>query len=154
MKSAITIIAIVFVAICGITARAQVKPKPKPSASPTTNALTIKATAAYSEVLLRKAELTAELESLLIEYTDEYPKAKSIKTELTFLQKEIDRLLAVAPSDAGKLSTALGKLMIRKAQVETELVKLQADYNEEHPDLKAARRKVEVFESAIKEILN
>ncbi len=154
MKSAITIFAILIVAICGITAHAQVKPKPTPSVSPTTKTATIRATAAYSEVLLRKSELMADLESLLVEYTEEYPKARSIKTELTFLQKEIDRLLAVAPSDAGKLSTALGKLMIRKAQVETELVKLQADYNEEHPDLKAARRKVEVFESAIKEILN
>ncbi len=154
MRTTFVIIAIVIVASCGMSVRAQIKPKPTPSVTPATTAVTIKATAAYSEVLLRKAELTADLESLLIEYTEEYPKAKSIRIELGFLQKEIDRLLAVAPSDAAKLSTALGKLMIRKAQVETELVKLQADYNEEHPDLKAARRKVEVFESAIKEILN
>lgn len=154
MRSTFAIIAVLITAICGISVRAQVKPKPTPTVTPSTSAVTIKATPAYSEVLLHKAELTADLESLLIEYTEDYPKAKSIRIELGFLQKEIDRLLAVPPSDAGKLSTALGKLMIRKAQVETELVKLQADYNEEHPDLKAARRKVEVFESAIREILN
>jgi uncharacterized protein involved in exopolysaccharide biosynthesis len=131
-----------------VAAAAQVKPKPAPAANNT-----IKASAAYSEVLLRKAELTAELEGLLVDYQDEYPPVRNLRTELGFLQKEIDRLLSVAPADAGKLSSALGKLMVRKAQALTDLAKLQRDYTDDHPEVKSAKRKAEVFETAIKEIL-
>lgn len=142
------ILIVVMLLGCALAAGAQVKPKPTPTAiSP------VKATAAYSEVLLRKAELTAELESLLTEYTEEYPPAQLIRAELGFVQKGIDRLLAVAPADIPKLSVALGKLMIRKAQSEAEWWKLQLDYKEDHPDVKSAKRKIEVFEAAIKEIL-
>ncbi len=129
---------------------AQVKPKPTPVPAAVS---AVKATAAYSEVLLRKAERTAELEGLLSEYTEEYPTVRLIRTELGFLQKEIDRLLAVPATDTAKLSTALGKLMVLKVQAETELWKLQLDYADEHPDVKSVKRKISVFESAIREIL-
>jgi predicted nuclease with TOPRIM domain len=139
----------VFTAILlpAVAANAQVKPKPA-AVSP------VKGTAAYSEVLLQKAELTAELESLLSEYTEDYPVVKKLRIEVGLLQKEIDRLLAIAPTEMGKLSTALGKLMIRKTQAETELWKLRQNYADEHPDIKSAKRKVEIFEAAIREILN
>ena len=113
----------------------------------------VKATPAYAELLLRRTELTSSVESLLLDYTEEYPKVKEIKVELGFLKIEIDRLLAVKPGDTGKLSIALGKLMLRKVELETELDALRAQYKDEHPDVKKARRKVEVFESAIREIL-
>lgn len=133
---------------CVLAVSAQVKPKtPAQAVSP------VRATGAFSEVLLRKAELSADLESMLVEYTEEYPPAQLIRAELDFLQKEIDRLLAVAPADIPKLSVALGKLMVRKAQAATEWWKLQRDYKEDHPDVKSAKRKIEVFEAAIKEIL-
>lgn len=113
----------------------------------------VKSSPAYAEILLRKTELTAEYESLLVEYTEEYPKVAEIRTELGFLQKDLDRLLAIAAADVPKLTTALGKLIVRKAELETELWKLQKDYKDDHPDVKVARRKAQIFEAAIKEIL-
>ena len=110
-------------------------------------------TPAYAEVLLRRTELEAEVESLLIEYTEEYPKTKQARYELSLLQQEGVRLLAVRPADAAKLTLALGKLIVRKVALQAELWSLQQQYGDNHPDVKRAKRKVEIFEKAIKEIL-
>lgn len=108
---------------------------------------------AFAELLLRKTELEADVESLLSEYTEDYPKVKEAQYQLAALEKGIDRVRAVKPVDAGKLTLALGKLIVRKCELETELWSLQNQYKEDHPDVKRARRKVEVFEQAIKQIL-
>jgi len=65
----------------------------------------------------------------------------------------MDRVLAAKPADTPKLSQALGKLMLRKVELETQLDTLRARYKDDHPDVKKARKKVETFEAAIKEIL-
>lgn len=113
----------------------------------------VKATPAYAELLLEKTELESEIESLSIEYTDEFPKIKEARFKLAALQKEMDRMLAVKPADTGKLTVALGKLLTKKLDVETELWALRIKYNEEHPEVKRGKRKLEIFEAAIKEIL-
>lgn len=113
----------------------------------------VKSTPAYAELLLRKTELQAEMESLLVEYTEEYPKIKEARFELAALQKDIDRILTVKPSDASKLTQALGKLILRKVELETGLWALRAKYDDEHPDVKRAKRKLEIYEASIREIL-
>jgi len=113
----------------------------------------IRSTPAYAELLLHKTELQSELDSLLVDYTDDYPKAKEIRLELGFLKVEMDRVLAVKPADISRLSQALGKLMLKKVELETELDSLRARLKDEHPEVKKARKKVESFEAAIKEIL-
>lgn len=108
---------------------------------------------AYAEILLRRTELEAELESLLIEYTDDYPKIKNIRQEIVFIDRETNRLAAVKASEAAKLTLALGRLIVRKATAETELSELVKTYKDEHPEVKRAKKKVEIYEKAIKEIL-
>lgn len=134
-----------------IFVRAQVKPVVKPTPTPVTSAPSAKSSPAYAEVLFRKTELSAELETLLVEYTEDYPSVKELRFELGLLQKDLDKLLAVA--DASRLSPALGKLMVRKAELAANVWNLQRQFADEHPDVKRAKRKVEVFEQAIKEIL-
>jgi hypothetical protein len=112
-----------------------------------------KSSPAYAEVLLRKTELLSELESILVEYTEEYPKVKELRFETDLLQKELDVLLAVNPSESSKLSAALGKLMVRKCELNTDLWTLQKEFNDQHPNVKRAKRKIEIFEAAIKDIL-
>ena len=108
---------------------------------------------AYAEVLLHKTELEAELESLLTEYTEEYPKIKDLRAELEVLKPEIDRILAVKPADAGKLTQALGRLILGKVAHAATLKKLQSQFQDVHPNVKKEKRMVEIFEAAIKEIL-
>jgi len=113
----------------------------------------IRSSAAYAEVLLRKTELLAELESVLSDYTEQNPKIIDVRFEIGALSKEIDRLFAVRPSETSKLSSALGKMMVRKAELESDLHRLQRTYSADHPEVKRMKRKVEIFAAAIKEIL-
>ena len=128
------------------------QPKPVPTGIANSNA--INSTPAYAEVVLRRVELQSELESLLIEFTDDYPKVKDLRLELEILKAEADRLLAVKPSDSAKLTLALGKLVIGKVSHAAALKRLQLNYQDNHPNVKKEKRQVEIFEAAIKEILD
>ncbi len=108
---------------------------------------------AYAELLLRRTELSSDLESLVLEYTEEFPKVKEIRHVLTLIDRETERIAKVKEADVAKLTLALGKLLVRKIELETELWSLQKNYKDEHPDVKRAKRKVEIYETAIKEIL-
>lgn len=112
-----------------------------------------KATAAYAEIALKRADVEAELESLLVEYTDEFPKVRELKYTLTRIDAEAIRLVAIKAADRERATAALGKLMVRKVDAEIDLWKLSQDYADAHPEVKRAKKKVEIYEKAIKEIL-
>ena len=116
---------------------------------PTTNAA--KSSPAYAEIILRKTELSAELENFLLDYTEDFPKVKELRFEIGLLQKDLDKVLAT--SDASKLSLALGRLIVRKVQLQVDVWSLQKQYSDDYPDVKRAKKKVEIYEQAIKEIL-
>lgn len=113
----------------------------------------VRSTPAFAEVVLRKTEIESELEALLIDYTDDFPKVSELKYELSLVNGEAERLLAVKPVEAGKLTLALGKLLIKKVSLEAALWELSKTYKDEHPEIKRAKRRVEIYQSAIKEIL-
>lgn len=113
----------------------------------------VKTSPAFAELLLRRTERESELEEFLLDYTEDFPKVQEIKFELDLLKKATDKIAAVGASDAGKLTLALGKLMVRKIELEVDLWNLRRQYKDDHAEVKRARRKVEVFEQAIKEIL-
>lgn len=113
----------------------------------------VKSSPAYAEIILRRTERESELEEFLLDYTEEFPKVKEIRFEINLLQKETEKMLAVPASDAGKLTLALGKLIIRKVELETDLWNLRRQYADDHAEVKRAKRKIEIFERAVKEIL-
>lgn len=115
--------------------------------------LDVNGTPAFAEVLLRSTELQAELESLMLDYTDEHPRVKDITYELSVLSKEQKRLLATKAGDIGRLSAALGKMMVLKAEHETQLWKLSENYKDDHPEVRRTKKKVEVYQDAIDRIL-
>ena len=127
----------------------------RPSRTPVPAAVTtdVSATPAFAEVLLRKVELEAELEGLLIEYTDEFPRVVNLKHEVGLLNTEIENLRKVPAEQAGKLTLALGKLLVKRAELSTDLWVLLKTYKEEHPDVKRAKRRVEIYSNAITAIL-
>ena len=135
---------------CAPLCFAQVKTR---AATPPVGAQSLKTSPAYAEVMLRKTELLSELESLLVEYTEEFPKVKEKRVEAGLLQKELERLLAANAPEASRLSSALGKLMVRKCEIATDLWSLQQQYNDQHSDVRRARRKLDIFEAAISDIL-
>ena len=113
----------------------------------------VKSSPAYAELLLRRVERESELEEFALNYTDEFPKVKEIKFELNLINQEMDRIMAVNAADVGKLTLALGKLMVRKTEIGTDLYNLHLQYTDERPEVKRLRRKIEIYEKAIKEIL-
>jgi peptidoglycan hydrolase CwlO-like protein len=115
------------------------------------SAQAVKSTAAYAELLLRRAELESDVESFLESYTEEYPKVKAAKYELDLTKKDLARLQT--QTDTNKLTVSLGKLLVRKNELETELWMLQDKFGKDHPEVKRAQRKVLSFQNAIKEIL-
>ncbi|HEX8738002.1 MAG TPA: hypothetical protein VF721_21900, partial [Pyrinomonadaceae bacterium] len=143
-----------FLLFSALTGFAQTKPKPTATPTPLTlvsSSAAIRSSAAYAEILLRKTELEAMLEDLTVNFTDEYPKLKEARFALGLIRKEYERIQAVP--DASKLTQGLGKLILRKVELEIDVWALLQKYNEEHDDVKRARRKVAAFEKAIKEIL-
>jgi len=113
----------------------------------------IRSSAAYSEILLRKTELLADLEALSADYTEANPKIVDLRFEIASLDKSLEKVFGVKPSETAKLTLALGKLIVRKATLETDFARLSRGYNKDHPEVKRAKRKVEIFDTAIREVL-
>lgn len=113
----------------------------------------LRSSAAFGEVLLRKVELEASLEEMLLSYTEEYPKVKETRYELEILLADIKKLNAVKPTEAAKLTVALGKLIVKKAEIATDFWDLSNKFNPEHPEVKRAKKSLEIYENAISEIL-
>jgi uncharacterized protein involved in exopolysaccharide biosynthesis len=113
----------------------------------------VKASPAFAEIVLRKAILDAELEELLVRYTEEFPKVIEKRYEISELDKSEDGLSDVPESESSKLSVALGKMLVQRAIYATELEMLTRKYNDAHPEVKRARKKFEIFDKAVKRIL-
>jgi len=113
----------------------------------------IRSSPAYAEILLRKTELQADFESVVADYTEAHPKIVDLRSEIASLERSSEKVLAVKLTDAAKLTLALGKLIVKKAVLDMELNRLTRGFNKDHPDVKRAKRRVEIFESAIGEIL-
>ena len=113
----------------------------------------IKSTPAFAEILLRKTELESVLEDLSVSYTEDFPKVKETRYELSLIEKDIAKVLSSEGSDLTRLTLALGKLMVRRAELGTNLWSLQTRLSEDHPDVKRAKRRVSSFDKAISEIL-
>lgn len=112
-----------------------------------------KSSPAYAELLLQKTELEAQLEDLVGDFNEEFPKIKALRFELNLISRAADKFLAVAAGDAPKLSLALGRLTVRKIELETALWSLQQQYKDDYPDVLRLKRKVAVFDRAIREIM-
>lgn len=113
----------------------------------------IRSSSAYAEVLLRRTEIQADLEAALAGYTEANPVVIDLRFELASLDNSLEKIFSVKPTETGKLTLALGKLIVKRAALETEHARLLRTYKGEHPEVKRAKRRVEIFDTAIKEVL-
>lgn len=153
MKCERLLLFLFFISSISYSAHAQTTTKKAQTQNAVQVAQAIKFSPAYAELLLRQTEREAQLEEFLLDYTDEFPKVKELRFELDLLQKQMEKVSAVSASDAPKLSLALGKLLVRKTELEVDFWNLVKQYNADHPEVKRAKRKIEVYEKAVKEIL-
>ena len=113
----------------------------------------VRSSAAYAEVLLRTTEVRAELESIAPDYSETSSRIVDLRSELDIMDKIAIRLSKARSTDTSKLTLALGKLLVRKAALDAELARLLRSYKDDHADVRRARRKSDIFEAAIKEVL-
>lgn len=149
--------ALILTAVLNVDSNAQ-KSKSKEPTAPTSQAQTsddshVRASAAYAEVLLRQTELSASLDALLEEYTDNYPKVIDTRLQLASISADLLRLLTVKPEAAGRLTSALGRLMVRRSELYSEYQTLDKQYDAGNPMVKRAKKAYESFSKSIDEIL-
>ncbi len=113
----------------------------------------VRSSAAYAEVLLRKTEVKAELESIAPDYSENSSRIVDLRSELEILERAVARVAAVRIADSAKLTVALGKLLVKKAAIDAELARLSKNYKAEHPEVKRATIRSDIFEAAIREVL-
>lgn len=113
----------------------------------------VRSSPAFAEVVFGKTVLEADLEELRIRYTEDFPRVAEMKYEIEELDLSLRRLSFVPEEEASKLTLALGKLMVRKAELARELFSLKRKYNDSHPEVKRAEKKLGIFENAVKTIL-
>lgn len=141
------------VSLFAITATAQLRTRTTSKSVPPPVSDEVKASGAYAEIVLRKTELKSELEEYLVSYTDEFPKVKHTRYEIGLLEAELIRFGKLKSSDAARLTLALGKLIVRRATLATDYWILSNKYNSAHPDAKKAKRKLEIYDRAVEDIL-
>jgi hypothetical protein len=155
MTRVFTIFASILLAAAGCWAQADPSTSTKDKKTvPAASQEPFRGSPAYSELLLLRTELASGLEALILEYTEEYPKVKEMRHTLLLVERDSARLAKVKAADVSRLTLALGRLLVRKIELETELWKLRTNYKDEHPDVQRAKRRVEIYETAIGEILN
>lgn len=113
----------------------------------------VRSSAAYSVVLLRKTELEADIVSYADDYTEDNPKVIDARFELAAINRDIDRMLVIKPSDIAKLTESTGRLILRKAEIDTELNRLQRSYKSDHPQVKRLAKKADIYSKAVSQIL-
>jgi hypothetical protein len=126
---------------------------PTPSAASTSGANSIKSSAAFIELTLHKANIEADLLDMLTEYTDEYPKVKELKLEIQFVQAELVSLQELNVAVLPRLTESFAKLLLQKIKMQVDLAQLRAIHKDDHPDVKRAMRRVDIYEKAIKDVL-
>ncbi len=119
--------------------------------TPTSKA--IKSSPAYSALVLQRTVIKAELEEMLVAYTEDFPKVKDARHEIDLINFSLTRLLETKVPDSCKLSDSLGQLMIKKIAVEMQVYFLKKKYNDDHPEVQRAKRKLDIYEKAVAEIL-
>lgn len=143
----------VFLLIFSLSIFAQTDDK-KPKldySTPTSKA--IKSSPAYAALVLHRTTVRAELEEMLVTYTEDFPKVVDARHEIDLINFELSRLLDTKVTESCRLSDSLGELMLKKTAIDMQLWNLKKKYNNDHPDVLRAKKKLEIYEKAVAEIL-
>jgi hypothetical protein len=150
------LVSIFFIVLCfAATANAQTKVKPKQEAAETKIVFSeqVRSSPAFAELILVRTELESGIESLLIDHTESYPKIVEDRYHLAMIDIALRRIAIIKPAETGKLTLALGKMLLRAAELETDLWGLKLIYTDSHPEVKQGIKKLAIYEAAIKDIL-
>lgn len=147
------IFSLTFLLLFSLSAFAQTDDKKPKLDYSTATSKAIKSSPAYAALVLHRTTIRAELEEMLTTYTEDFPKVVDARHEIDLVNFELSRLLDTKVTDSCRLSDSLGKLILKKTEVEMLIWNLKKKYKDEHPDVQRANKKLEIYEKAIVEIL-
>ena len=145
MKKLFATFAVMIVSLSSTVFAQQVSPK-QAEVDPRTSE-------AYSLLIQRKAKLQAELETLLREYSGEWPAAKQLQFEYDALQNEMEKMAAVDQSKVSKLTAGYGGLILRKVSLSGEIDTLLREEGSEWPTTKERQRELELLDKQIQKLM-
>jgi hypothetical protein len=111
-------------------------------------------TPAYSMLIERRVKVQAELETLLNEYSSEWPPAKKLQAELDALKIEMKKMSETEQPLIPKLTSGVGALILRKATLITEIKMMAEERESEWPEAKEKQRELELLNKQIEKILS
>ena len=88
-----------------------------------------------------------------MDLTEDAAQVREKKLERDLLARAIRWLEALPAASQPKLTMALGRLAVRKAQAEANLKTVSQDYADEHPTVKKARARFAVYNSELEKLL-
>src|SRR6185295_2355777 len=104
-------------------------------------------------LIQRKAKLQAELETLLREYTGQWPPAKRLQFEFDTLNSEMQKMAEVDQSKVSKLTAGYGRLILRKVSLSGEIDTLLREEGSLWPTTKERQRELELLEQEILKLM-
>ena len=93
-------------------------------------------TPAYSMLIQRKVKVQAGLESLLEEYSRDWPQAKTLQFELDALKIEMKKMVEVTEEKVSKLTSGYGALILRRVSLDSEIQTLLLEEGSDWPGVK------------------
>jgi len=112
-----------------------------------------KTTPAYSMLIQRKVKVQAELETLLNQYTSEWPAAKRLRYELDAIEAEMNTMAETMAPKIVRLTSGYGSLILRKISLTAELQALLQGYGSDWPEAKTRRKELNLLEGELQEIM-
>jgi len=110
-------------------------------------------TQAYCMLIQEKVKLQAELESLVSEYSSDWPKSKRVQFELDTLKSEMKKMAEVEESKVIKLTAGYGSLVLRRIVLATDAHVLLEEEGPEWPTFKQKQRELELLDKEIQKLM-
>lgn len=110
-------------------------------------------TPAYSMLIQRKVKVQAGLESLLEQYSSDWPKAKTLQFELDALKIEMKKMVEVTEEKVAKLTSGYGTLILRRVSLDSEIQTLLLEEGSDWPGVKEKQRELELLDKEIQKIM-
>ena len=113
----------------------------------------VKVSPAYCVLVLEKVKAEAEFYDFKQRYTATRPGYKGKAYTVIALQREMKRLRATPASRLSWLTESYAKLLLRKVQLESNLVDLQAKYTPDWPETKTTKYELAALRRELKDLL-
>ena len=116
-------------------------------------AKTVETTPAFTMLASHKLVVESELQKLLTGYTAIHPDVLKKQSELEAIEREMTQMSITSEAKLSRLTTAYGRLLIRKFTEEANLRHLLGRFTRQHPEVIEATKKLKMTENKLSEKL-